>query len=314
MKARTASAILLVVGALALNAASAQEPRNLEVHLAQANNDSPYAFVRAKFEPGELADPWAVRFFDDAGAEIPYFVWDSLTWRVAREGRSDWGRRYAQLNHAAGDSDAVSAARGEKIAWANQHMPALGTQLAAQDEAAKKAGESVCAAMYLLRYRVPAFGKRRVVLRIFDQSQVKPNRLAWQGPNVSERVAVNQGDLSLRGLPDQLSVLWKGEELFHCGGFDAGGATGTVSHSDPARPFTVEATAGIITRLLITGQTRWRQDASMDWQCTYWLFPEGGYVALEGFSLGDPGSYLGGHQKLSLFAPPNGETGFSLSH
>ena len=31
----------------------------------------------------------------------------------------------------------------------------------------------------------------------------------------------------------------------------------------------------------------------MDWQCTYWLFPEGGYVALEGFSLTNPGQYLG---------------------
>src|SRR5215471_2913525 len=128
MKARTASAILLVVGALALNAASAQEPRNLEVHLAQAKNDSPYAFVRAKFEPGELTDPWAVRFFDDAGAEIPYFVWDSLTWKVARNGRADWGGRYSQLNHAAGEMPEVAAARDEKILWAKEHMPVLGAK------------------------------------------------------------------------------------------------------------------------------------------------------------------------------------------
>jgi hypothetical protein len=84
--------------------ATAAETRELKVHLAQANNESPYAFVRAKFEPGELANPWALRFFDAAGKEIEYFVWDSVTWRVAREGRADWGQRYALLNHGPGAS------------------------------------------------------------------------------------------------------------------------------------------------------------------------------------------------------------------
>ena len=74
--------------------------RELKVHLAQANNDSPYSFVRAKFEPGEVTDPWAVRFYDERGGEIPYFVWDSVSWRVAREGRDDWGKRFALINHA----------------------------------------------------------------------------------------------------------------------------------------------------------------------------------------------------------------------
>ena len=55
----------------------------LTVHLCQANNDSPYAFVRAKFEPGEVTDPWAVRFLDEGGREVPYFVWDFATWKVA---------------------------------------------------------------------------------------------------------------------------------------------------------------------------------------------------------------------------------------
>jgi hypothetical protein len=287
--------------------------KELVVHLAQANNDSPYAFVRAKFEPGELNDPWAVRFFDDAGKEIPYFLWDSLTWKVAREGRADWGGRYAQLNHAAGDTPEVAAARGEKIAWAKEHMTALGAKLVAQDEAAKKAGESVCSAMYLLKCRVPALGKRRVALRTFDQPQVKAERRTWQGREVSEQVSVSQGDLKFAGLPDRLAVSWKGQELFRCGGFDAGGAADAVSHADPARPFTIEATEGLVTRLAITGHTKWRQDASMDWQCTYWLFPEGGYVALEGFSLSDPGTYLGGHQKLSLFSAPAGAE-FSVGH
>ena len=88
----------------------------LKVHLTQANNRSPYCFVRAKFQPGEVSDPWAVRFFDAKGAEVPYFVWDSVTWQVAREGRADWGRRYALVNHAPGDSPEVLAARLGRIA------------------------------------------------------------------------------------------------------------------------------------------------------------------------------------------------------
>jgi hypothetical protein len=39
----------------------------------------------------------------------------------------------------------------------------------------------------------------------------------------------------------------------------------------------------------------------MDWQCTYWLFPEGSFVALQGFSLSDADSYRGGPQKLSIW-------------
>ena len=77
--------ILLMIGTLAgPEGASAKGNRELNMHLAQANNQSPYAFVRAKFEPGELADPWAVRFFDERGTEVPYFVWDSVTWQVER--------------------------------------------------------------------------------------------------------------------------------------------------------------------------------------------------------------------------------------
>ena len=46
------SSILLAACALAFPAwANAQENRELKVHLAQANNKSPYAFVRAKFQP-----------------------------------------------------------------------------------------------------------------------------------------------------------------------------------------------------------------------------------------------------------------------
>src|SRR5262249_60023124 len=99
MKLTTACGIVLAACALAIPArAGAEGTRELKVHLAQANNDSPYAFVRAKFNPGEVADPWAVRFFDDKGKEIPYFVWDAITWRVAREGRAGWGERDAPFH------------------------------------------------------------------------------------------------------------------------------------------------------------------------------------------------------------------------
>src|SRR5580692_2461008 len=131
--------LALAVGPLALPpGASAQENRELKVHLAQANNASPYAFVRAKFKPGEVADPWAVRFFDEKGAEIPYFVWDAVTWRVAREGRADWGQRYALLNHAPGDAPEVIEARAKKIQGTRKNLPELGAKLDAQEQAAKK--------------------------------------------------------------------------------------------------------------------------------------------------------------------------------
>ncbi len=101
---------LLLVGVLCGSGwAQGQANHELKVHLVQANNKSPYALVRAKFEPGEVSDPWAVRFFDEKGAEVPYFVWDSVTWQVACEGRADWGHRYAPLNHAPGDAPEVVA-------------------------------------------------------------------------------------------------------------------------------------------------------------------------------------------------------------
>src|SRR5262249_44996808 len=103
--------------------------RELKVHVAQANNNSPYVFVRAKFQPGEVADPWAVRFFDDRGAEVPYFVWDSVTWRVAREGRADWGHRYALINHAPGDAPEVVEARARKLEGTRKNLPELGAKL-----------------------------------------------------------------------------------------------------------------------------------------------------------------------------------------
>ncbi len=276
----------------------------MEVHLAQANNDSPYAFVRAKFEPGEVTDPWAVRFYDEGGKEIPYFVWDSVSWRVAREGREDWGKRFALINHAPGDAPEALAARAQKLEWAKASLPALGAKLEAQNRAATQAPESMCAAMYLLRYHLPAFGKSRVKMRIFAERQVKPEQQHWSGQKVEQRVSIQQGDLAFSGLPDRLAVSVKGTEIFHYAGFQAGNASGESSHADPARPYTIDKLTGIVTRIHVTGQTNGRNNAPMDWQSTYWLFPEGGYVALEGFNMGDPAGYHGGPQKLSIWQAP----------
>src|SRR5260370_14292472 len=116
MNLPSACSIILASCALAFaDQARADTLPELKVHLAQANNNSPYAFVRAKFNPGELADPWAVRFFDEKGTEVPYFVWDSVTWRVAREGRADWGHRYALLNHAPADAPEVLHAPAQQL-------------------------------------------------------------------------------------------------------------------------------------------------------------------------------------------------------
>src|SRR5262249_46870803 len=154
--------------------------------------------------------------------------------------------------------------------------------------------DSVCAAMYLLRYRAPAFGKERLTLRIYPGKQVEPKRRAWKGPTVGRRAAVTQGALELRDLPDRLGVFRDGKEIFRHAGFQAGGQTDTTSHADPSRPFVVETAEGIVTKITVTTQTRGRQDGAMDWQCCYWLFPEGAFVALEGFSLSETAGYLGG--------------------
>jgi hypothetical protein len=284
----------------------AQGQRELKVHLVQANNDSPYTLVRAKFEPGEVADPWGVRFVDDKDADIPYFVWDSVTWRVAQDGRPEWGHRYALINHAPGDAPEVVEARGKKLEWTRKTFPELAAKLDAQEAAARKAPDSVCAAIYLLRRQVPALGKDRVRLRIGEQPQVRAKRTQQKLDPDGHRVAIKQGSLEMRGLPDQLVVAWNGNVIMRSAGFHAGGWQDTFSHADPTRPFAIEILEGLITRVSITAQTKGRRGGAMDWHCTYWLFPEGGYVALEGFSIGDATDYVGGPQKLSILQSEGG--------
>ena len=285
------------------NSAFSQTTRQLRVHLAQANNDSPYTLVRAKFEPGELADPWAVRFFDDKGGEIPYFVWDSVTWGVARKGRADWGERYALVNHAAGDTAEVKGARAKKLEWARKLLPepGLGDRLDFQELAAFRKPDSVCAAMYLLRHRVAPLAKDQLTLKFYATKQEEPKHRVWKAVDSDERPAGPAEPLQLQGLPDKLRVLWKGKEIFRCAGFQAGGTTDTVSHADPSRPVRVETWDGIITKVAITGHTKGRQGGTMDWQSTYWLFKEGTFVGLHGFSLSDTTGYIGGPQKITIW-------------
>jgi hypothetical protein len=227
---------------------------------------------------------------------------------VAREGRADWGKRYALLNHGPGDAPSVVEARARKLQWAKKNAPDLGARLEVQEQAARLAPDSVCAALYLLRYRAPAFGKERLTLRIFPAKQIEPKRRAWKGTTVGQRITVKQGELEFRDLPDRLGVFYGGNEVLRHAGFRAGGHAETTSHADPSRPFAVETTEGIITAISITAQTKGREGGDMDWQCRYWLFPEGGFVALEGFSVGDTSGYAGGPQKLSIWQADGGFT------
>ena len=89
------------------------------------------------------------------------------------------------------DAPEIVEARAKKIEGAKKNLPDLGAKLEAQEQAAKKAGNSVCAALYLLRRRAPAFGKERLTLRIYSQRQVEPKRRQWKGDKVDERFSVS---------------------------------------------------------------------------------------------------------------------------
>jgi glyoxylase-like metal-dependent hydrolase (beta-lactamase superfamily II) len=302
MKLTSVTRILLAAWALGVPGwARGAASHELKVHVVQANNHSPYVFVRARFAPGELVDPWAVRFFDEKNGEVPYFVWDSVTWRVAREGRADWGQRYALINHGPGAAPEVRAARAQKLEWTRKNLPDLAAKLDSQEQAAAEAGDSLCAVLYLLRHPLPPFGKERLTLRIYAERQIVPAGVRGSGQKVEASLSVQTGVLGFRDLPDRLGVVLNGQELFRSAGFHAGDRTDTVSHADPSRPVAVETVQGLITKVSVTAQTQGREGGSMDWQCTYWLFPEGCFVGLEGFSLSDPAGYAGGPQRLSIW-------------
>ncbi len=299
---------MLLQGTFAAGPSRAQEPScELNVHLVQANNDSPYCFVRAKFEPGEVMDPWAVRIFDQQGNEAPYFVWDSVTWRVACQGREDWGHRYALLNHHPGDAPEARDMRPRRLEAAKQQLPELGAMLAAQDEASKRYGDSICAALYLVRHTVPAFGKDKLTLRVYPTRQTEPNQRTLDANRVGEGQLAAAGELALHNLPGAPIVKWKGQEIFRYAGFSIGdkssgkdGFFGADSYADPAGPMTIEVTEGIITKLALRGQSNGRAGDASNWQCTYWLFPEGSYVALTGFSLDNSEGFLGGGLTMAV--------------
>jgi hypothetical protein len=236
-----------------------QEPsKELRVHLVQGSGRSSYTFVRAKFLPGEVEDPWAVQFLDDQDRQVAHFVWGSLTWQEAREGPAQWGGqgRYALLNHASGDVPGVSEARNRRIEWAEKNIPEIGARLRAQEEAARQHGGSVCAALYLLKYSVESFGKARLTLKT-----------GVPFPNGDEALF----DLSFDGS----AFTRKGKLLFKLAGFQAGGHEGTLDGLAGPRV----TRRGIVTKSSFQGQT-----PGLSWKRTYWLLPEGCLAALEEFS------------------------------
>jgi hypothetical protein len=246
---------------------AAQDPsKELRVHLVQAGTRSSHAFVRAKFVPGEVRNPWAVQFVDDTGRVVPHFVWDSVTWKEARDGPSDWGGqgRYALLNHAAGDGPGVREARFRRIEWAEKNIPDLGAKLRAQEEAAGRQGESICTALYLLKYTMEPFGKTRLVLKTgvpFPKGDDPAPELAFDGS----------------------AFTWKGKPLFQLAGFEAGGHKGAFDAILGSRA----TRRGIVTKTSFHGQT-----TGLSWKRTYWLFPEGCFAGLEEFAPKEEG-YVG---------------------
>jgi hypothetical protein len=268
--------------------------RTLAVHIVQASGQSNYAFVRANFRPGEVDDPWTVRFFDPRGNEVPYHVWDAVDWQTAREGRADWGKQYPLLQHYPGNDPAVKKARAEKLAWAKRFMPAEAAEMEAIEQAAGKWPRSPCVVLYLLRYRAAPYAKDRLTMKVYAKRQVVPHLLEF----TNKEANVSVGDLAIKGFPRQPEVLWKGKPLFRYAGFKAGQTESKHPHVQGDYSWTLER--GIVTKLRVRSKTEGRMGGGMNWDCTYWLLPEGAYVALEGYSLEQTAGYLGGPQQMSI--------------
>jgi len=287
--------------------------RDLTIHLAQANARAEYAFVRARFEPGEVPDPWAVQFLDRQGKTVPYFVWDSVDWHTARQGRADWGGQYPLLQHHPGNDPRVVGARDEKIRWARENWPDVGRALQEQSARAREFPTSVCCALYLLRIPTGPFAKVQLTCRIHASAQIQVDRQQFK----DRPQDVTVGQLTLKGFPLNPTVTWRGKPLFRYAGFNAAGTESKLSHVDPARGYEWSLEKGLIAKLHLRGATAGRLDGVTNWQCTYWLFPEGACVGLEGFSLSRTDRYAGGQQEMSVWeaagaleemSPPKWET------
>lgn len=290
---------MIAVSLLSLLAplARAVEPvRTLPIHVVQASGQSNYTFLRANFRPGEIEDPWSVRFFDPKGQEIEYFVWDAVDWQTAREGRSDWGHQYPLLQHYPGNDPGVKKARVDKIAWARKFLPAEGVELEALEQAARASPRSQCVVLYLLRYRAAPYAKDRLTMKVFAEGQIKLLSTLQKDSGGKTWLALR--DLAFSGFPQQPEVMWKGKPVFRYCGFNAGGTLSNHPHVQDDFEFTV--TRGIVTKVELRSRTDGRQGGKMKWDCSYIFFPEGCYVALEGFSLEKTAGYLGGVQQMSI--------------
>jgi hypothetical protein len=291
----TIFAIGLFSLASALHAQDGDPVRMLPIHVVQANAQSNYTFVRANFRPGEVDDPWAVRFFDPKGKEVPYHVWDAVDWQTAHEGRADWGHQYPLLQHYPGNDPSVKKARAEKLAWAKKYAPAEAAEMEAIEEAARKSPRSPCVVLYLLRYKAGPYAKDRLSMKVYAKRQVVPESQEFGNKDAD----VAAGDLVMKGFPRQPEVTWKGKPLFRYAGFKAGQIESKLPHVQGDYFWTLER--GLITKLRLKSKTEGRKGGGMNWDCTYWLLPEGTYVALEGFSLDETTGYLGGQQQVSIF-------------
>jgi hypothetical protein len=198
--------------------------------------------------------------------------------------------------------------RAHRLAAAKEQLPQLGAMLNAQDEASGQYEDSLCAALYLLRYKVRQFGRDKLSLHTFQSRQVEPQQQLVQAIGIGQHLAANAGELSVDHLPSKPVVRWKGNELYRYTGFKIGdksaGKNGSITDStfaDVNQSFSVDITTGIITKISLEGTAAGRMGSATNWQCQYWLFPEGGYVALKGFSLENTDDYLGGGLSLAIW-------------
>ena len=271
--------------------------RILPVHVVQANAQSNYIFVRANFRPGEIEDPWAARFFNAKGNELAYHVWDSVDWQTASEGRADWGKQYPLLQHYPGNDPKIKRARAEKLAWAKKFLPPEAAEMEALEEAARTSPRSQCVVLYLLHYRVPPHAREKLTMKIYAKASWRPEKFEYTN-TVKD---VSRGSLELKGFPLRPEVRWNGKTLFRYAGFEAGQTAGKHHHAQEDLGFTWTLERGLLVyKLHLKSKTAGRKGGGMNWECTYWLFGEGAYVALEGFSLDKADGYFGGPQQMSI--------------
>jgi len=158
---------------------------------------------------------------------------------------ADWGNRYALINHAAGDAAEIVEARAAKLHWTTKNLRTWAPNWRPRSKPPKLTRFRVCRDVSAASPS-PSVRQRTPYAENLQPAQVEPKRRQWKEPKVGDRIAIAQGGLEFRGLPDRLGVVWKGQEIFRAGGFHAGGWGDCRQPCDPSRPFVVQITEGII--------------------------------------------------------------------